>query len=166
VELAEQAGLEVNNGIRVNAQCVTTDPNIFAAGDCTNHFNDMYDCQLRLESVPNANEQAKVAAASICDNPKIYNSLPWFWSDQYDLKLQIAGLSRGFDHMVVRGDQDKGRSFAAFYYKEGRLIAADCVNRPKEFMLSKKMITQRSMLAPELLCDESVTVKALIEQLR
>jgi 3-phenylpropionate/trans-cinnamate dioxygenase ferredoxin reductase subunit len=107
-----------------------------------------------------------VAAASICDNPKIYNSLPWFWSDQYDLKLQIAGLSRGFDHMVVRGDQDKGRNFAAFYYKEGRLIAADCVNRPKEFMLSKKMITQRSMLAPELLCDESVTVKALIEQLR
>jgi 3-phenylpropionate/trans-cinnamate dioxygenase ferredoxin reductase subunit len=163
VELAEDAGLEVNNGIRVDTHCRTNDPDIYAAGDCTNHYNAMYDCDLRLESVPNASEQAKVAAAAICGNAKAYNALPWFWSDQYDLKLQIAGLSQGFDDVVIRGDKEESRSFAAFYYKNGKLIAADCVNRPQEFMLTKKLLTQGLSVASDVINDESHNVKALLE---
>jgi 3-phenylpropionate/trans-cinnamate dioxygenase ferredoxin reductase subunit len=122
----------------------------------------MYNCQLRLESVANASEQAKVVAASICGKEKKYNSLPWFWSDQYDLKLQIAGLSQGYDHIVIRGDQHSGRSFAAFYLKNNQLIAADCVNRPQEFMLSKRVINEQLEINIGLLADESVTIKDLM----
>jgi 3-phenylpropionate/trans-cinnamate dioxygenase ferredoxin reductase subunit len=162
VELAEEANLNINNGILVDEQCRTNDHNIFSAGDCTNHFNKMYNCQLRLESVANASEQAKVVAASICGKEKKYNSLPWFWSDQYDLKLQIAGLSQGYDHIVIRGDQHSGRSFAAFYLKNNQLIAADCVNRPQEFMLSKRVINEQLEINIGLLADESVTIKDLM----
>jgi 3-phenylpropionate/trans-cinnamate dioxygenase ferredoxin reductase subunit len=162
VELAEAAGLAVENGILVDEQCVTSDANIVAAGDCTNHFNDIYGIRLRLESVPNANEQGKVAAATLCGVGKTYNSLPWFWSDQYDLKLQIAGLSQGYDQIFIRGDIVQSRSFAVFYFKQGKLIAADCVNRPQEFMLSKKIITTGIEIKPERLIDESVPVKSLL----
>lgn len=161
-ELAEEAGLEVNNGIVVDDACRTNDPHIVAAGDCTNHYNALYDCRLRLESVPNANEQGKVAAATLCGNEKSYQSLPWFWSDQYDMKLQIAGMSQGYDHVVIRGDDTSGRSFAAFYFKEGKLICADCVNRPQEFMLSKRIIAQNLACDPARLVDETIPVKELL----
>ena len=117
---------------------------------------------MRLESVPNASDQAKSAAAAICGVHKPYKSLPWFWSDQYDLKLQIAGLSQGYDQVVIRGDSLNGRSFAAFYLQQGKLIAADCVNRPQEFMLSKKIIAENLPVDAARLVDESITVKELI----
>jgi len=163
VELAEESGIDVNNGIIVNEFCHTNDPNIVAAGDCTNHFNKIYNRRIRLESAPNASEQGKSAAASICGNNKEYKSLPWFWSDQYNLKLQIAGLSQGYDQLIIRGDKHTGRSFAAFYFKSGRLISADCVNRPQEFMLSKKIISENLTINPERLVDESITVKKLLQ---
>ena len=162
VELAQAAGLAVDNGILVDEYCMTSDSDIVAAGDCTNHFNEIYGVRLRLESVPNASEQGKVAAAALCGVSKAYNSLPWFWSDQYDLKLQIAGLSQGYDQVFIRGDIAQGRSFAAFYFKQGRLISADCVNRPQEFMLSKKLISQGLEIEPERLVDESIPVKSLL----
>ena len=163
--LAEDAGILINNGIVVDDHCRTNDPNIVAAGDCTNHFNTHYKRHIRLESVPNANEQAKVAAASICGLNRAYKSLPWFWSDQYDLKLQIAGLSQGYDQLVIRGDQHVGRSFAAFYFKNDQLIAADCVNRPQEFMLSKKVISEKIAIHITQLIDESVSIKDMLQRL-
>ena len=163
IEMAEKAGILVDNGIIVDEYCATNDNNIVAAGDCTQHFNKIYQRHIRLESVPNANEQGKVAAATICGNDKTYHSLPWFWSDQYDLKLQIAGLSQGYDQVLIRGDSHCGRSFAAFYLKEGRLIAVDCVNRPQEFMYSKKIIADNLDINPEWLIDESIAVRDLLK---
>lgn len=162
-ELAEQAGIATDDGIRVDEFCATNDADIVAAGDCTNHFSKLYGRRIRLECVPNAHEQGKTAAVSICGGRKEYERLPWFWSDQYDFKLQIAGLSEGYDQVVVRGDPHTGRSFAAFYLKEGRLIAADCVNRPQEFMLSKKIISGQREVDPKRLADESIAVKELLE---
>lgn len=139
-ELAQTAGLEVNNGILVNEFAQTSDPNIVAAGDCTRFQHPLYG-EVRLESVPNATEQAKVAAATLNGKALSHHGLPWFWSDQYDCKLQIAGLSQGYDEVVLRGSTkittNQIPSFCVFYFKAGKLIAADCVNRPKEFMLSK-----------------------------
>lgn len=163
VELAQEAGIAVDNGIIVDQSCMTQDPNIYAAGDCTRHYNKIYDRDLRLESVPNAGEQAKVAASAICGGDKVYNTLPWFWSDQYDMKLQIAGLSEGYDEVLMRGDSNHGRSFAAFYFKDGRLIAADCVNRPQEFMLAKKVISQGLDIDPKRLIDEEIPAKELLQ---
>ncbi len=162
IELAEMAGLTTDNGIVVDEFCRTNDPNIVAAGDCTNQLNKLYGRKMRLESVPNAMAQAKSAASALCGPGKDFTTLPWFWSDQYDLKLQIAGVSQGYDEVVVRGDRLTGHSFATFYLKEGRLIAADCVNRPQEFMLSKKIITENSDIDVALLADDSVPVKALL----
>ncbi|GAA5317161.1 MAG: FAD-dependent oxidoreductase [Candidatus Pelagadaptatus aseana] len=162
VELAEAAGLQVNNGIVVDEYARTNDPDIVAAGDVTNHPNAIYNIRLRLESVPNATDQAKSAAASLCGKEKLYSSLPWFWSDQFDLKLQIAGLSQGYDQVILRGDKDKGRSFAAFYLKEGKLISADCVNRPQEFMFSKRLITEGKDVNVQQLADETVAMKDLL----
>ncbi|MEC8427213.1 MAG: FAD-dependent oxidoreductase [Pseudomonadota bacterium] len=162
VELAEAAGLTVENGVVVDEFARTNDPDIVAAGDVTNHPNDLYGIRLRLESVPNATDQAKSAAASICGKDKVYRSLPWFWSDQYDLKLQIAGLSQGYDEVVIRGDKDACRSFVAFYLKEGKLISADCVNRPQEFMISKKIISEGLPVDPARLADESIAPKELL----
>lgn len=159
IELAEAAGLTIDNGIAVNEFATTNDPDIVAAGDCTNHYNPIYDRKLRLESVQNATDQAKIAAKSICGKPEAYNALPWFWSDQYDLKLQIAGLSQGFDEVIIRGDSEQGRSFAAFYFCEGRFIAVDAINRPKEFMMSKRALTAGQTADPLKLADESIEIK-------
>ncbi|AKH69360.1 Pyridine nucleotide-disulfide oxidoreductase/Reductase C-terminal [Spongiibacter sp. IMCC21906] len=158
-ELAEKAGLKIDNGIVVDEHARTSHPDIVAAGDCTSHYNPIYKTTLRLESVQNATDQARIAAKTLCGKPVVYNALPWFWSDQYDLKLQIAGLSQGFDQVVVRGSVESGRSFAAFYYKEGRMIAVDAVNRPKEFMMSKRALTEGKTADPKLVADESVEVK-------
>ncbi|MEX1668943.1 NAD(P)/FAD-dependent oxidoreductase [Zhongshania guokunii] len=159
VELAEAADLTIDNGIVVDEFATTNDSDIFAAGDCSNHYNPIYKRQLRLESVQNATDQAKIAAKAICGKPEVYRALPWFWSDQYDLKLQIAGLSQGFDQVVIRGDSEQGRSFAAFYFSEGNLIAVDAINRPKEFMMSKRALTAGQSADPLKLADESIEIK-------
>lgn len=155
VELAITAGLAVDNGIVIDGQGRTSDPDIVAAGDCANYPCPRYERRLRLESVPNAGEHAKVAAATLCGKAKTIGALPWFWSDQYDLKLQIAGLNTGHDAVVLRGDTEAGRSFTAFYLREGRLIAADCVNRPQDFLFSKQAISQGLTLEATRLADVS-----------
>jgi 3-phenylpropionate/trans-cinnamate dioxygenase ferredoxin reductase subunit len=158
-ELAEAAGLSVDNGIVVDEFARTSDHDIVAAGDCTSHYNPIYDRHLRLESVQNATDQAKTAAQTLCGKLEPYRALPWFWSDQYDLKLQIAGLSQGFDRVVLRGSTDHGRSFAAFYFAGDRLLAVDAVNRPKEFMMSRRALTAGQSADPALLADESVDIQ-------
>ncbi|WP_372995967.1 NAD(P)/FAD-dependent oxidoreductase [Marinobacter sp.] len=164
-ELAEAAGLETNNGILVDEFCQTQDTDIVAAGDCANQWEPCSGEWRRLESVPNAMEQAKTAAGTLCGERSPQTSLPWFWSDQYDLKLQIAGLSQGYDQVVIRGHADTGRSFAAFYFKEGQLIAADCVNRSPEFMMAKTLLSQKRTLDPVRLADDSIAVKQLMSEL-
>ncbi|PKQ08997.1 MAG: pyridine nucleotide-disulfide oxidoreductase [Alphaproteobacteria bacterium HGW-Alphaproteobacteria-12] len=160
-ELAVEAGLDVENGIVVDELCRTSDPDICAAGDCTSHPNGIYGQRLRLESVHNAIEQGKTSAATLTGKEKPYNQVPWFWSDQYDLKLQIAGLSAGYTQAVVRGDPETGRSFAVFYLKDGALIAVDAINRGQEFMMSKMLAAKKTQLDPARIRDESIAVKAL-----
>lgn len=162
-ELAEAAGLSVDNGIVIDGASLTSDPDIVAAGDCASYFIPRYDRHLRLESVPNAGEHAKVAAASMCGKPKTISALPWFWSDQYELKLQIAGLNDGYDNVVLRGDPDSGRSFACFYFKQGEMIAADCVNRPKEFMFSRRVINERLPIDRNQLADPESSLSELLK---
>jgi len=161
-ELAEAAGLTVGNGIEVNEFCQTSDPDIYAAGDVTWHYNPIYDRHVRLESVPNATEQAKVAALHINGKPKPYNSLPWFWSDQFDLKLQIAGLSEGYDDIVIRGDIEDSRSFAAFYFKGDQLLAVDAVNAPREFMFTRMALTKGQKLDKTVIRDPESDLKSAV----
>ncbi|MDY6872186.1 MAG: FAD-dependent oxidoreductase [Actinomycetota bacterium] len=142
-ELAAAAGLAVDNGVVIDDQARTSDPEIVAAGDCASHDMARYGRRIRLESVPSAVEQAKVAAATVCGKSKKIAALPWFWSDQYDLKLQIAGLNTGYDEVILSGDPTRDRDFTCFYLRAGELIAADCINRPRDFMLSKRVITQQ-----------------------
>jgi 3-phenylpropionate/trans-cinnamate dioxygenase ferredoxin reductase subunit len=159
-ELAESAGLDVNDGIVVNDQCQTSDPDIYAVGDCTSHPNAIYDRRLRLESVHNALEQAKTAASNICGVEMHYSQVPWFWSDQYDLKLQIAGLSQGYDEAILRGDPD-GASFSCLYLQDGILIAVDAINAPKDFVQSKTLIASHARIDPQRLADVDVALKDL-----
>ncbi len=142
-ELAAAAGLVVDNGVVIDDQTRTSDPDIVAAGDCATHDMARYGRRIRLESVASAGEQAKVAAATVCGKSKTIAALPWFWSDQYDLKLQIAGLNTGYDEVILRGDPTRDRDFTCFYLRAGELIAADCINRPRDFMFSKRVITQQ-----------------------
>jgi 3-phenylpropionate/trans-cinnamate dioxygenase ferredoxin reductase subunit len=157
-ELATNAGLDVDNGIVVDDHCRTGDPNIFAVGDCTSHPNAIYDRRLRLESVHNAVEQAKTAAANICGQDVAYAQVPWFWSDQYDLKLQIAGLSEGYDDVVIRGNPAE-RSFSCLYLRDGRLIAVDAINAPRDFVQSKPLIADRAEIEKEKLADPATPLK-------
>jgi 3-phenylpropionate/trans-cinnamate dioxygenase ferredoxin reductase subunit len=161
VELAQAAGLAVDNGIVVDEYARTNDPHIYAAGDCANHPNAFYACRLRLESVQNAMEHGRTVAANLLGKNQIYNVVPWFWSDQYELKLQMVGLSKGFDRMVVRGDF-KTRAFAAFYLKDSRVIAADTVGRPQDFMFAKKLVAEHTVVDPARLGDEAVALKSLL----
>lgn len=157
-ELAEEAGIECNDGIVVDEDARTSDPDVFAAGDCARRPLVHYGRDGRLESVHNAIEQGKLAAAAILGKPRPKEDCPWFWSDQYDLKLQIAGLSQGHDDIILRGDP-ASRKFAAFYLKGGVLIAVDAVNAPPEFMMAKRMIVARSMPDPAQLADQTISMK-------
>ena len=159
VELAADAGLPCADGIVVDERCTTTDPDILAAGDCTNHPNPHLDRRLRLESVPNAMEQARVAAANMVGQNRVYSSVPWFWSDQYDLKLQMVGFSADGDTTVTRGDPD-ARRFAVFHLKDGTLVAADAVNSPREFMACRQLVGKRVDAAQ--LADPLVDLKTLL----
>ncbi|MGD9966018.1 MAG: NAD(P)/FAD-dependent oxidoreductase [Hyphomonadaceae bacterium] len=161
IALAEQCGLAVNNGVVTDRQCRTSDPNIFAIGDCAArpmaHFDDQ---MVRLESVHNAVEGAKIVAATLMGKTHSEEA-PWFWSDQYDLKLQIAGLFHGYDSIVFRGVM-ADRAFAAFYYKGDRLIAVDAVNKPAEYLGAKMLIQTGKTLAPEVIADTSRPMKELV----
>jgi 3-phenylpropionate/trans-cinnamate dioxygenase ferredoxin reductase subunit len=151
-DLAEQAGLVIDNGIVVNEQCQTSDTDIFAVGDCTLHPNSIYGRRVRLESVHNALEQAKTAASNICGDELHYSQVPWFWSDQYDLKLQIAGLSEGYDQTLVRG-APADKKFACLYLKDRVLIAVDAINAPREFMQAKTLIASHAIIDPAAPAD-------------
>ena len=156
--LALQAGIQVDGGIKVNEYCRSSDEHVYAAGDCTVHPSLIYQRQIGLESVQNAKDQARVAAANICGREQVYDAVPWFWSDQYSIKLQMAGLNTNYDQVVMRGTAEGGddASFAIFYLQEGVLIAADCVARPKEFMVSKKLIKERATISAEHLQNEDL----------
>lgn len=160
VELAQAAGLEVDGGIVVDEQSRTSDPDIVAAGDCAARSDTFDGRRIRLESVPAAIEQARIAAATLANRPHAAPGVPWFWSDQYDLKLQTCGLSRGYHETAVRGSM-RARSFMVFYLKGGRVIAGDAVNRPQDFQFARKLVATRATVGPALLADEAVSLRAL-----
>ena len=159
IEIAEEAGIHCDNGIVVDDHCRTSDPDIYAAGDCTNHPNPLMNRRLRLESVPNAMDQARVSTANMLGDDKVYAAIPWFWSDQYELKLQMVGFSADGDSQVLRGDMEK-HQFAIFYLKDGKVVAADAVNSPKEFMLCKQLIGKPADAAK--LADPETDLKSLL----
>jgi 3-phenylpropionate/trans-cinnamate dioxygenase ferredoxin reductase subunit len=152
------AGLATPEGIVVDEHGATTDPDIFAAGDCTRYVHPLYEREVRIESVPNALEQARAIAGWLCGKPKPNRAVPWFWSDQYDLKLQMAGLAQGHDRCVLRGDL-KARSFCAFYLQGDRLLAVDAVNRPAEFMAVRRALARPLVVDAQRLVDESIPLK-------
>jgi 3-phenylpropionate/trans-cinnamate dioxygenase ferredoxin reductase subunit len=156
--LAAACGLRVGNGIWVDEYCRTDDPAVLAIGDCSNHPSAFLGRRVRLESVPNALEQARVAADTIMGRMAPYAAVPWFWSDQYDLKLQAVGLSEGHDQVVLRGDM-AARSFLVFYLREGVLIAADAVNKPGEFLMAKRLVAAQARAPVGMLADTSVSLK-------
>jgi 3-phenylpropionate/trans-cinnamate dioxygenase ferredoxin reductase component len=156
--LAAAAGLACHDGIAVDEHCRTSDPAVYAAGDCTRHPSLRYGRQIRLESVDNAFEQAKTAAANLRGAEVVHDRVPWFWSDQYDLKLLIVGLSHDHDQVVLRGDPAR-RSFACCYLKAGELLAMDCINSPKDYMAAKKLIAERACCDPGRLADPAVTLR-------
>ena len=158
-ELAETAGIVCDNGIVVDDHCRSSDPSVYAAGDCTNHPNPLLDRRLRLESVPNAMDQARVSTANMLGDDKTYAAIPWFWSDQYELKLQMVGFSADGDTQVLRGDMASNQ-FAIFYLKDGKVVAADAVNSPKEFMLCKQLVGKSA--DPAMLADPEADLKALL----
>ena len=162
IELAENSGLECANGIIVDEFGKTSDQHIFAVGDCSNHPNNIFKHRLRLESVQNAVEQAKSIAAVITGNYKPYQKVPWFWSDQYNIKLQIAGVSQHYDHHVVRGLPEKEK-FSVFYQKDNRLIAIDAINSQKEFMFGKRLIERQSEISLELISNMNINLKEIIK---
>ncbi len=161
VELGGDAGLDVDNGIVVDDRCRTSDTSVYAIGDCTNHPNSILGQRLRLESVHNALEQAKTAARNICGDDLEYAQVPWFWSDQYDLKLQIAGISQGYDATVLRGDSAK-RSFSCLYLRDKQLIAIDSINSPRDFMQSKALIANHVAINPDTLANVELALKDMV----
>jgi 3-phenylpropionate/trans-cinnamate dioxygenase ferredoxin reductase subunit len=156
--LASAAGLACDNGIMVDEYCRTSDPAIYAAGDCTNHPSPHYGRRMRLESVDNAFEQAKTAALNLLGRPTPHDRVPWFWSDQFDNKLLIVGLSQDYDSQVLRGDPDS-RSFSVCYLKGRELLALEAVNHSKDYMAARKIIADRTLLDPEKLADNRNSLK-------
>ncbi|WP_066627331.1 NAD(P)/FAD-dependent oxidoreductase [Labilibacter marinus] len=158
-ELAEAAGLEISNGIKVDSSTKTSDDSIYAIGDCTNHYNALYDRHIRLESIQNANDQAKVAAAVICGKEANYNALPWFWSDQFDVKLQMVGLYKGANEVLIRDDDGENHKFSVWYFKDDTLLAVDAVNNTKAYVMGTKFIKGGNKINKAHLVDTSVDFK-------
>ena len=157
------AGAVGGNGVRVDGQCRTSLADIYAIGDCAAHANRYADgAVIRLESVQNANDQATAAARSILGQAGEYDALPWFWSNQYDLKLQTAGLSTGHDASVVRGDPTS-RRFSVVYLRGGQVIALDCVNMAKDYVAGRALVTSGARIDPAVLADPQIALKDLIE---
>jgi 3-phenylpropionate/trans-cinnamate dioxygenase ferredoxin reductase subunit len=156
------AGASVSNGVEVDEFCRTTLPYVHAIGDCAAHPNAFADgAMIRLESVQNANDMAAVVAKDICGKPERYQALPWFWSNQYDLKLQTVGLSVGHDQTVLRGDPAT-RSFSVVYLKDGRVIALDCVNAVKDYVQGRSLVNSRSIVPTEALSDPAIALKDIL----
>jgi 3-phenylpropionate/trans-cinnamate dioxygenase ferredoxin reductase component len=160
-ELARSAGLACDNGIVVDEYCRTSDAAIYAAGDCTNHPSPRFGRRVRLESVDNAFEQAKTAALNMLDRPVAHDRVPWFWSDQFDNKLLIVGLSQDYDRQVLRGDP-ASRSFSVCYLKGSELLAVEAVNHSKDYMAARKLIADRTPLQADRLADASLALKDAI----
>lgn len=161
VELAEQAGLPVAAGIVVNEQLLTADPDISAIGDCALFASPRFGGSLRLESVQNAADHARCVAARLTGDARTYDGLPWFWSDQGDDKLQIAGLTTGYDRVVVRGDRAQ-RSFSAFCYKSGQLVGIESINRASDHVFGRKVLGLNRSIEPEQAADLSFDLKAAL----
>jgi 3-phenylpropionate/trans-cinnamate dioxygenase ferredoxin reductase subunit len=161
VELAAEAGLPVASGIIVNEQLLTSDPDISAIGDCALFESPRFGASLRLESVQNATDHARCVAARLTGDAKTYDGLPWFWSDQGDDKLQIAGLTTGYDQVVLRGDRAQ-RSFSAFCYKSGRLVGIESINRASDHVFGRKILAMNRSIEPEQAGDMSFDLKAAL----
>lgn len=159
-ELASAAGLAVENGIVVDEYARTSDPDILAIGDCTSQPSSHTGGRVRLESVPNAMEQARLAAATLLGQPEASTSVPWFWSEQYGFKLQMVGLSAGHDCCITRQSAD-GKELVAFYLKEGRIQAADVIGKPADFGIARRLVGSRAALDPARLADLSVPLAEL-----
>lgn len=159
-DLARAAGLGCEDGVVVDANSnATGDPAVFAAGDCTRHIG-REGTALRLECVQNAIDQAKHAAIAMTGKPSTYREVPWFWSDQYDLKLQIAGLARTGDRIVLRGDPN-ARKFAVFHLRDGAVVAVEAVNAAPEYLVGRKLIAEGAKIAPERLADLTIPMKSI-----
>jgi len=157
------AGAAGHNGVDVDAGCRTSLPDVYAIGDCACHPNEFADGRhVRLESVQNSSDQANVVANLLIGRKAAYVATPWFWSTQYDLKLQTIGLSSGFDQFVVRGDPAL-RSFSVIYLKTGRVIALDCVNAVRDYVQGRKLVETRIQVDPVVLANVDVSLKSLVE---
>ena len=165
IDVAVEAGVTCEDGILVNENGRTNLPHVYAAGDCAKRRIMPYDRMGRLESVHNAIEQGKQVAAAILDKPAPKLDCPWFWSDQYNIKLQIAGLSTGYDDFVIRGDKGSEK-FAVFYFKDSILIAADAINSAPEFMTAKRLISAQAKVPPEWLEDNGHSLKDIMSKLK
>ena len=161
VELAQEAGLPVGNGITVDEHLRTPDQRIYAIGDCAECPSAFADGRVRLESVQNAVDQAASVAKAIAGHAAPYAAVPWFWTDQYDVHMQMAGLPVGYDQVVTRGDPET-RKFSVFYFRGGKLCAVDSINRPADHLAARKLIGARTMLSPDQARDESFDLKSAI----
>ena len=160
-EIAIEAGLECNNGIMVNEFGETSTAHVYACGDCTNHPNKGLNTRLRLESVHNAMEQSKTVANTIMGNKEPYDQVPWFWSDQYDHKLQLVGISGDHDEVVMRGLESK-QKFLLFYLKNSELIAVNAINSSKEFLICRKLVANKVKISSDVIRDQSVNLNNLL----
>ncbi|BCA61412.1 pyridine nucleotide-disulfide oxidoreductase [Sphingomonas sp. HMP9] len=155
------AGAEDDNGVTVDDHCRTTLPDVFAIGDCAAHANAFADgATIRLESVQNANDQATTVAKMLTGTPEPYHAVPWFWSNQYDLKLQTVGLTTGYDEAILRGDPAE-RSFSLIYLRAGRVIALDCVNRVRDYVQGRALVVGAFQVDPALMADTTIELKSL-----
>ena len=161
VELAAEAGLPVASGIIVDRQLRTADPDISAIGDCALYQSARFGMPLRLESVQNAADHARCVAARLTGKPEDYDGVSWFWSDQGSDKLQMAGLTAGFDHAALRGDPAQG-AFSAFCYKDGRLIGVESVNRAGDHVFARRLLGANKSIAPEQAVDLSFDLKKAV----
>ena len=159
-DLAEQAGLEIDNGIKTNALGQSSDPHIWAAGDCASL--PYRGGRIRLESVQNAIDQAETVAENMLGANRPYQPMPWFWSDQYDVKLQIAGLNNGYDHVVTRPGE-KGGAVSFWYYNKASLLAVDAANDPRAYMIGKRLIEAGKSPAIDVIEDPKTDLKALLK---
>lgn len=162
-DLAIDAKLVCHDGVIVDAQGRTSDPDIFAAGDSAKYLNPFVDQEIRLESVQNAIDQAKVIAQTIAGQDATYNSVPWFWSDQYDIKMQMVGIHHGYSHFYLRGDREDNK-FSMFFYKGEQLIAVHSINRPADHMAGRKLITAKVSPTQEQVEDLTFKLNSLVKK--
>ena len=162
IELAEKAGLKIDNGIKVDEHNQTSYKDIYAVGDCCNQFNKRYGIDLRLESIQNALDQAKNLAAHLCGESSHHQAVPLFWSDQYETKLQIAGIKKQADTQIIRSDSPNASGFSVWYFKQDKLEAMDAINSPQEFNIAKKLIQSEAVLPPSSVADTAVDLKLFL----